>query len=131
MSRKIKIGVLALIAVSVIATFAAYFMTKTSEPHQYLEKTVHTSPAVKDVVGDVKSIKLAPFGYSVRYSGPQGWAQVETEVIGTKGTGTLFVNLESNLGAWQVTGARLNGKEIKLQCTRLGMKSQLATSSRG
>jgi hypothetical protein len=114
MGRKIKIAVLALIVVSVIATFAAYFMAKSSEPYRYLEEVAHGSPAVKEVVGDVKSIKLAPFGYSVRYSGPQGWAEFETEVIGTKGSGTLFVKLESNLGAWQVTGARLNGNEIKL-----------------
>jgi hypothetical protein len=114
MGRKIGIAVAVLVAVSVIASFAAYFMAKSSEPYRYFEKKANDSLVIKEVIGDVKSIKLAPFGYSVRYNGPQGWAQFETEVVGSKTTGTLFVKLESNLGVWQVTGARLNGKEIKL-----------------
>lgn len=114
MSKKIKISVAVLVAVSVIAWIAAYFMAKSSEPYRYFENKAKESPVIKEVVGDVKSIKLALFGYSVRYTGPQGLAQFETEVIGSKTTGTLFVNLELNLGTWRVTGARLNGKEIKL-----------------
>ena len=77
-------------------------------------KAIQNSAVVKEVVGDVKSIKLSPFGYSVRYSGPQGWADFETEVTGAKSSGALFLKLEKDLGTWQIVGARLNGKEIKL-----------------
>jgi hypothetical protein len=114
MSKNIKIAVSGLVAISVVAPFVAYFIAKHSEPYRYFEKRVHNSLVIKEMVGEVESIKLAPFGYSVRYNGAQGWAQFETRVVGPQATGTLFVSLESKLGAWQVTGARFNGMEIKL-----------------
>lgn len=69
---------------------------------------------IKDALGEVTEVNLAPFGYSVKYSGPQGWAEFETEIIGEKANGTVCVKLEKNLGAWQIVGASLNGHNINL-----------------
>ena len=113
-AKKIKIGVVALVVVTIVATFAGYVIAKSSEPYQVLERVVQDSSAVKAAIGDFKSITLAPFGYSVKYSGPQGWAEFEARLDGTKSAGTLFVKMETNLGVWQIKGSRLNGKEITL-----------------
>jgi hypothetical protein len=40
---------------------------------------------------------LAPFGYSVKYSGSKGNAGFEIDVIGTKEQGVLFVELKKLL----------------------------------
>ena len=115
MSKKTKIIIAIVLLVLLVTPFVGYFMATSSEPFQYSMKAIQNAAVVKEVVGDVKSIKLSPFGYSVRYGGSQGWADFEAEVTGTKSSGALFVKLEKNLGTWQIVGAKLNGKEIKLQ----------------
>lgn len=114
MSKKNKIIMAAVLLVLIITPFVGYFMATASEPFLFTKKATHNSSVVKETVGDVKSINLAAFGYSVKYIGSQGWADFEVEVVGTKSNGTLFVKLEKNLGEWKIVGARLNGKEINL-----------------
>lgn len=114
MRKKTKIVIVAVLLILVTTPFIGYFMATSSEPFQHTKNAIQASPSIKEVVGDIQTVKLAPFGYSVKYSGPQGWANFETDVVGTKGSGTLFVKLEKNLGAWQFTGAKLNGKDISL-----------------
>lgn len=114
MSKKIKIIVATILLVLIVSPIVGYFLARASEPFEYSKKVIGTSTVVKDALGEVKEVKLAPFGYSVKYSGPQGWAEFETEIIGEKGHGTLQIKLEKNLGAWQVVGARLNGRQVNL-----------------
>ena len=114
MSKKAKILIAIFLLISLVTPFAGHYMATRTEPFQYSMKAIKESVAIKETVGDVTSVQLSPFGYSVKYVGSQGWADFEIEVIGIKSRGTLFVKLETNLGAWQIVGARLNGKEVKL-----------------
>jgi len=114
MSKKNKVMIGIFLLILLVAPFASHYMATNSEPFHYSTKAIEESVAVKESVGNVTSVQLAPFGYSVRYVGSQGWADFEIEVAGIKGSGILFVKLERDLGTWQIIGARLNGKEIKL-----------------
>ena len=114
MSKKIKIIAAIVLLILIASPVVGYFLAKGSEPFQYSKQAIERSALVKDALGKVKEVNLAPFGYSVKYSGPQGWAEFETEVIGDKGHGTLQIKLEKNLGAWKIIGARLNGNQISL-----------------
>lgn len=114
MSKKIKTIIVIALLVLTILPIAGYFLARASEPFEYLTQVIKASSTVKNFLGDVKEVKLAPFGYSVKYSGPHGWAEFKTEVIGEKAHGTLYVKLEKNLGVWQIVGASLNGHEISL-----------------
>lgn len=114
MGKKTKIIVVVVLLFLFVSPIIGYFMAKASEPFQYSTKVIKNSVPVKEELGDVKVIKLAPFGYSVRFSGPKGWAEFETEVIGTKGSGTLNIKLEKNLGTWEIVAAKLNEHQITL-----------------
>jgi hypothetical protein len=111
-SRNIIIGVLLLLPLSFVV---AYFLAQTSEPFKYTVQTVKKSPAVQEIVGDVKSVKLAPLGYNVRYIGANAWADFQTEVEGAKDSKTLFVKLERNLGKWEIVGARLGDAIVDIR----------------
>lgn len=113
MSKKSKIiGIICLLLLT--TPFIGYFIAKTSDPFQHARDVVFHSTVVRENLGEVISIKLAPFGYGVKYSGTQGEANFEIEVTGAERNGTLFVNLERDLGVWDIVGARLNGKKVKL-----------------
>lgn len=114
MSKKVKIIIAVVVAILIITPIAGYFLAQSSEPFQFSKQAIQNSASIKQVIGDVRSIKLAPFGYFVKYTGPKGWAEFEVEVVGTKNSGTLNLKLEKNVGTWQIVGARLKGSEIVL-----------------
>lgn len=114
MSMKIKIIAVVGLLILIVSPIAGYFLARASEPFEYSKTIIRTSAVVKDALGEIKEVKLAPFGYSVKYSGPQGWAEFDTEVIREKGSSPLQIKIEKNIGVWQVVGARLNGRDVSL-----------------
>lgn len=99
----------------IAASIAGYLIAKASDPYKFTEKMILNSSVIKDRLGEIKSIKLAPFGYSVMYSGSKGNADFEIEISGSRNNGVLFVVLERNVGIWEISDAALDGKRIQLR----------------
>ena len=114
MNRRNKVILIVILLVLTITPLIGYIMASSSDPFQHSKNVIDNSSALKEIVGDIKSVKLSPFGYSVKYIGSHGWAEFEVNVVGTKNSGVLFIKLEKDLGIWNVLGANLNQKDIKL-----------------
>ncbi len=114
MSKKLKIIIGVVIVAVVISPFVGYYLAVSSEPYNFSKQVIQNSASIKQTVGEVQSIRLAPFGYSIKYTGPEGSAEFESRVIGSKGSANLNIKLKKNLGTWEVIAAQLNGQPITL-----------------
>lgn len=115
MKRKYKFMLLFVVVILIVSPFIGYFLAKSSEPFRYTSSQIKNSIQLQEKLGNINKITLEPFGYSIKYRGPKGWAEFEVNLDGTTGTGRLVVKLEKNLGDWEVRGSKLNGKNIKLK----------------
>lgn len=98
--------VVAALGLVVLATFAGYYMALNSEPFAVATRAVSQSSEVRAIVGDLKDIDLAFFGYFVRYSGPGGEASFDMTVRGASKSLRVYADLDRKGGEWIVRQLR-------------------------
>jgi hypothetical protein len=94
-----------------------YVIGSNSEPYKKAEEFVHTSPAIKQNLGQIKSVRLAFIGYTVNYHGTDGNAKFKMVITGENGKALLFPELKRSLGEWEVIAAKLvqeDGRSMNL-----------------
>lgn len=115
MKRKSIVKIASIVAiVIVLATISGYFYASVSEPFQLSEQAIEKSPTVQTELGSVRKVRLSPFGYRIKYSGPYGIASFKCGVIGSKATGVVYVELKREAGLWKIVSASLNGNALDL-----------------
>jgi hypothetical protein len=108
----------AIAAVLVVALYVTiYVIGAHSEPYRASTRFIMSNEVVRHQLGDVKSVRLSPFGYRAHYSGTSGSAEYTLDVVGRKGAGTAYLNLRKAVGLWHVEEGNLklrNGEAIRL-----------------
>lgn len=86
----------ALIAFAAVAVGypAAWLMARHSDAFKAAESFIRGDPQVAEILGQVRQVGLSPFGYSIRYVGPQGDASLELSVQGERESASAFVELQ-------------------------------------
>jgi hypothetical protein len=87
------------------------------EPYRTSTRFIRNNGVILRELGDVKSMRLSLFGYRYSYSGTSGSAEYALHVVGTKGTGTVYLNLQKAVGLWRVEDGNLvlkNGEAVRL-----------------
>jgi len=119
MNGKKKYLVYFLTMLIVISSISGYYIAKTSEPYLFATKFINNNDAVSKELGDIQSQSLSFFGYSVKYTGPNGKASFKISIIGITGlSGDIYLDLEKETGTWQVTKANL----IKIDGSTINIK---------
>lgn len=99
-----------LIVVGVVILLAAYptswLVVTHSDAYATAVDFVKTNPRVREGLGAVRDVSVAPFGYSIRFSGAHGTAHFDLTVSGETASATVYVELEKK-GIWAVPLARL------------------------
>ena len=108
--RWVIVGVAVLVGLSIPA---GWLMAKNSDAYAAAVNFVKSNPQAREKLGTVRDVSLAPFGYSVRYSGAHGEASFDLTVSGQKGSAMIYVELEKK-GIWEVRLARLVENEKTL-----------------
>lgn len=103
--KKFLIGVpIAFLLVSVVVYFGALH----SQAYLVACNFVRTDPVIQRRLGKVEKIQLKPLtGWRISYSGPNGVANFGLDVAGHKADGEVYVNMKTQLGEWEITGAKL------------------------
>jgi hypothetical protein len=112
----IVIGVVA--AIGVIALFIAPMLLVRTEAYQIGVHYVRTAPAIQDELGTTRSVELERNGSNINYAGPASRAHFRLQIVGTRGTGEVFLNMTRPLGVWVVSSAELHepgGRVTKLR----------------
>ncbi len=94
-----------------------YIIGIRSKPYNFALGYIDSNKLIMGNMGFIKSRRLAFFGYSVRYSGPHGYAEYKILVKGKKNKGIVYLNLEKSAGIWKVIKGNLvlnNGRTILL-----------------
>lgn len=84
-----------------------YALGIRSEPFRFALKFIDNNKTLIERVGALKNRRLAFFGYSVRYSGPNGHADYKVLVKGKQAEGTVYLKLQKSVGEWKVLKANL------------------------
>jgi|688.fasta_scaffold931194_1 hypothetical protein len=110
-----KISIIGVVTIVLATPVISYLLALNSEPYELTKRAVVADKEIRETLGEIRNVRLAPFGYSVKYTGPDGRASFETTIHGSKADGKVFVSLERRVGAWQFTEATLNGKRIEMK----------------
>jgi glutaredoxin len=99
---------IAIILFSIICIIcSAYVIVTQGEPYQFAVQFINDSSLIISKIGPLKSSHLSFPGYSVRYSGPHGYAEFKIAVTGVKDSGDVYLNLEKSEGNWKVIKGNL------------------------
>src|SRR5882672_4019747 len=95
MNRKRFIRILAITAGLLSAAYVVtyYFITQ-SEPFEETVAFISASSLLREKVGEVQKVTLAPFGFSIEVVGGDGSADFECSVVGSKGSAEVHVLLK-------------------------------------
>ena len=108
MNKKTKHIVYILAVLVLITPIVGHYLAKTSEPYLFATKFINDNDVILKEFGDIQSQSLSFFGYSVKYTGPNGEASFNILLIGITGlSGDIHLDLVKEVGAWQVTKANL------------------------
>lgn len=108
MSKKTKYIIYILAVLVLITPIVGHYLAKTSEPYLFATKFINDNDVVSKELGDIQSQNLSFFGYSVKYTGPNGEASFNISLIGITGlSGDIHLDLVKETGAWRVTKANL------------------------
>ena len=112
-----KIGKIILLAAFFGALLYAivYFMASHGEAFGFAEKMIRNSRAIKLQVGEIKHIRLNPFGsYDEKTVGSEEWVTMTIEVAGTAKTAELDIKAKNTNGTWGIEQAKIEGKPVAL-----------------
>ena len=95
--------VLAFVSVSVVV----YFEVQRGDAYVAACTFVKENQVIRGRLGVVTTCSLRLFGWSISYNGPNGMADFGLDVVGDKQSGEVFLDMRTNLGEWEVVGAKL------------------------
>ncbi len=101
-----------IVVIALLACIGGYVLALKSDAYERANVFVMTSPFIRQQLGDVRKMRLHPFGYSIRISGVSGHAEFSCSLEGTQGNGELAVTLLKEVGVWRVSSATLNGQSV-------------------
>ena len=104
--------VVVIVVMVLLACIAGYVLALRSDAYERANGFVMTSPFIRQQLGDVRKMRLHPFGFSIRVSGVSGRAEFSCSLEGTQGNGELAVTLLKEVGVWRVSAATLNGQSV-------------------
>ncbi len=98
--------------------FLGYFIATAVGPYNQAKEFVYQNRILREKIGTITELKLAPFGYSVKMTGSHGLANYELRLKATNTNGKVFIGFEKDTGVWKITKAKLqvnnNSEEINL-----------------
>jgi hypothetical protein len=109
MKRKRKMLTVIAITLILIVCFLGglYVLGTQAESYKFAVKFINDNKTIANKIGPLNSSRLAFWGYSVRYSGPHGYAEYKIVVTGEKDKGVVYLNLEKSAGNWEVMKGNL------------------------
>jgi hypothetical protein len=82
-----------------------------SESFNFGRETIMASPAVKARIGFVRDVRLPYFG---EYRENGGWASMQVDAMGVRGTTRIRVELRKDVSRWRITRASIAGEPVPL-----------------
>ncbi len=98
---------LAIVLLLAGAYVVGYWIASNSESYKVAQKIIYENPLLNNQVGQIIKLRLSFLGYSVRYTGPHGYAEYKILVTGEKDKGVVYLNLEKSAGIWEVIKGNL------------------------
>lgn len=105
MSKKLSKIILIVFILIIISFITAYFVTKKTEAYKIAHNFIISNKNLTDKIGEIKTVRLAFFGYMQEYKGPEGKAVFEFLVEGSKTNGSVYISLKKEVGIWRVPEA--------------------------
>jgi hypothetical protein len=105
--RFVKWVVIALCAYPILGGLAYVIMLNT-DAYRISTRYARTNATVIQRIGDVQSVRLAPYNFALTFRNNLDYARMDLWLRGTRGVGTLLIELRSDSGPWQVTSAKLS-----------------------
>lgn len=94
---------------------AIYFMASRGDAFMYVDQKIRISTVIESNVGQIKRIRLNPFGsYEEKSVGPDEWVTMSVEVTGTKTTMALDVKVKKVNGNWAIEQVINQGSPLAL-----------------
>ena len=88
MRRKKMLTILCITSGLIICFFVAlYIVGIRGEAYKYASEFLDSNKSITEHIGALTSKRLALFGYSIRYNGPDGYADYKIRVRGQNGKG--------------------------------------------
>ena len=112
MVKKIgKILFIALVAGLLLYAFV-YFMASQGDAFGFAEQTVVNSSTIKRQVGEIKRVRLDPFGpYIAKTIGNDEWVTMVIEVAGTEKSVVVYVSAKKTDGTWKIEQTKIEDRE--------------------
>jgi hypothetical protein len=108
MKKRKLISIIAVTVIILISFFSVlYVIGIRSEPYAVAIDFIRSNTVITERLGELEYIRLAFFGYSVRYHGPNGYAEYKIYVIGNAAKGTVYLDLIKSVGIWDVVKGNL------------------------
>ena len=97
---------------TLLVCVAGYVLALQSDAFKRADEFATTSSFIQEHLGAVQTVRLQPFGYSIRVSGVRGQAEFSCSLAGSKGKGELDITLVKEVGIWRISEASLDGQPI-------------------
>ncbi len=105
--KKYQRYALMVICLTLLLSIVIYMSARYSEPYEAAERFIRKNHLLKEVIGQINKMRLAPLGYAFHYGGVSGRAEFEVIIVGEKTDASVFIKLVKEVGTWQVIRARL------------------------
>lgn len=105
--NKIKKVATVVIIIIIVSFPAGYLIALNSEPYHKAVEFVTTHELVKERLGDVKSVHLYFFGYSIANDAGGYHASFKIALKGGQSNGVAQIKLEKDNSNWQIESAVL------------------------
>lgn len=91
----------------IILYIIGYLVIKETEAYKIANDFIISNKNLTEIIGEIKTVKLAFGGYMLEYTGPEGKADFELLVEGNKTNGTVYISMKREAGIWRVSEANL------------------------
>jgi hypothetical protein len=116
MKSRTKKIILIPITIILLGYIASNFIISNTDAKQFLVASIKSHPEIKNHLGDIKEVSIRSLNMNI--SALSSTADFECEVIGSKSTGVVYLDLVMKLGKWEIISGVLKdelGNEITLR----------------
>ncbi len=108
MVKKKLLWIFIAIIVCIICLYSiGYFIAVSNMSYKIACNFVGNNEEVKSHIGQKIHMRMAFLGYSIKFTGSHGWAEFEMVVKGDQNQGVVFINMEKEVGKWEVRKVQL------------------------
>lgn len=108
--RFVKWIIIAIAAYPIVGAIAYVIMLNT-DAFRVSTQFARSNPTVVQRIGGVQLIRLAPYNFAFNFRNSVDYARMDLWLRGTRGRGSLLLELRSDSGPWRVVSAKLRPDE--------------------